>query len=109
MVKVPNRPPTPVEPRPSGVSGGLPLDVCPSLELEVALVEGADLRVGDAVSAHLRSGIVQLLCRGQIVARVEDEATVRKIRQCDEAGGLYEGQVIAAPDGQAVILLEDRG
>ena len=107
MVKVPNRPPTPTKPRSSGVQP--PPEVCPSLTVEVALATGASVHDGDPVAIQLRGNRVRLLCRGQIVAWVDDETTVRMARQCQEAGGRYEGQVAAVAAGRAVILLDGRG
>ena len=104
MVKVPNRPPTPVEPGPSGFEP--PPAVCPSLTIEVAIDTGASVRNGDPVSAQLRGGRVRLLSRGQVVAWVDDETTVGTIKQCHEAGGRYRGQVAAVSAGRVVILLE---
>ena len=104
MVKVPNRPPTPVDPGPSGPEP--PPGACPSLTIEVAIATGASLHNGDPMSAQLRGGRVRLLCRGQVVAWVDDETTVRTIHQCHETGGRYRGQVASVAAGRAVILFE---
>ena len=107
MVEVPNRPPTPAGPRPSGPP--TPREVCPSLMLEVDIGAGVSLREGDPISAQVLGGRVRLLFRGQVVAWVDDETTVRTIKRCQESGGRYEGQVGADATGVAVILLERRG
>ena len=104
MVKVPNRPPTPVEPGPSGPEP--PPELCPPLEVEVAIAPGASVHNGDPVSAQLRQERVRLLSRGQVVAWLDDETTVGTIKQCHEAGGRYRGQVAAVSAGRVVILLE---
>lgn len=105
MVKVPNRPPTPAEPRPSGPP---PPEACPSLVLEVDLGADVSVRKGEPISVQVRGGLVRCLSRGQIVAWVDDETTVKSITKCQEAGGKYEGHVDAVADGVAVILLESR-
>ena len=107
MVKVPNRPPTPIEPRrPADVGIPPPSDACPRLEVEVVIVAGAVVREGDRLSTHIRGERVRLQREGQEVAWVHDQATVEQIKRCQEAGGLYGGLVAAAALDSAVIVLE---
>ena len=107
MVKVPNRPPTPIEPRSSaGVSGQLPAALCPSLEIEITTGTGVSLQVGDPVLAQVLDGHVRLLCHERVVALVEDEAKAGTIIECHEIGVQYKGQVARAHDDRAVILLD---
>ena len=75
MVKVPNRPPTPAEPRSSGKQPQP--EVRPSLTVEVALVAGSSVHDRDPVSAQVRGEQVRLLCRGQVVGEEPVPAAVR--------------------------------
>ena len=107
MVKVPNRPPTPAEPRSSGKQPQP--KVRPSLTVEVALVAGSSVHDRAPVSAQVRGEKVRLLCRGQVVGWVDDAKAAETIIQCHEAGGRYEGHVAAVASGEVVILLEGHG
>ena len=106
MVKAAKGTATRVEKQSTGK--GAPPEACPPLTLEVALAARSTLREGDPVAAQVRGKEVRLLSRGQIVARVDDEAFVRTIRKCIREGGRYEGLVGAVAGDGAVILLEGR-
>ena len=108
MVKARNRPTTSMEPRQVSVMPELALPECPPLEVTVSLAAGASPKKGESVTAHPRPEGVRLLSRGQIVAYVEDEATVQTITACHEAGVRYQGPVDEVSAGRAVILLAGR-
>lgn len=109
MVKVPNRSPTPIEPRPvAGIGGQLPSDVCPPLEVEVAFPSDLAIRVGDPVPVQVRAEQVRLMWHAQVIGFVEDGAKARTIIQCHEGGRPYGGRVTTIEPDRAVILLESR-
>ncbi|MCY3881546.1 MAG: hypothetical protein OXG61_05450 [Chloroflexi bacterium] len=85
---------------------GAPPEACRPLNFEVSIAQGPALAEGDQVSAQLRRGRVRVLHQGQIVAWVDDEAIVRAVKDCTEAGGRYEGKVGAVGADGVVIVLE---
>lgn len=105
MVKIPNRPPTPIGPR-DPVGPPLPPGVCPNTELEVPLDAEASVQTGDPVSVQVREGRVRVLCRGQVIGWVASPEAVEAIRTCHEAGGAYVGRVSSSDGRTAVVELE---
>lgn len=107
MVKIPNRPPTPIGPRdPEGPPPSQHL--CPDLLIEAPVETGATVRAGDPISVQIRDGRVRVLCQGQVIGWVAAPEIVEAIRACQEAGATYSGSVASLDGGTAVIALEGR-
>lgn len=106
MVKVPNRPPTPIEPRVP--PGGPPSSLCPELIAEVLLEGSHNVRLGDLVSVQVRNARVRVLSNGQVVGSIVDPQTVEAILRCSEAGGAYQGRVNSLDMKTASVALEGR-
>ncbi|MXY36494.1 MAG: hypothetical protein F4Y54_06960 [Dehalococcoidia bacterium] len=95
---------TQIEEQPGG-QGASEQD-CPDWTVTVAMAEAEALQVEDEVAAQLRDGRVRLECKGQVVAWVDDEETVRNVTKCREAGGRYQGRVSGKGTDGVVILFE---
>lgn len=105
MVKIPNRPPTPIVPR---NPDGPPPHLCPDLLIELPVETEATVRAGDAISVQIRDGRVRVLCQGQVIGWVSAPEIVEAIRACQEAGATYRGSVASLDGGTAVVTLEGR-
>lgn len=107
MVKIPNRPPTPIGPR-EPVGPPPPPHVCPDIEVDVPLDSGVSVQAGDRVSVQVRDGRVRVGVRGQVIGWVTAREPVEAIRACQEGGGSYVGHVSSLQGKTAVVALEGR-
>lgn len=105
MVKIPNRPPTPIEPRyPAGPP--VPPEICADLSAQVPLEAGALVRVNDRIFTQVRDGRVRVMSRGQVIGWIVDPESVPVIVKCHEAGRAYIGHVVSVAGRTAVVALE---
>jgi len=107
MVKIPNRPPTPIGPR-EPVGPPPPPHVCPDIEVDVPLDSGVSVQAGDRVAVQVRDGRVRVGVRGQVIGWVTAREPVEAIRACQEGGGSYVGHVSSLQGRTAVVALEGR-
>ena len=99
-----------MEPQPSPAANVLlASDLCPPVEVETPPAADLALRVGHAVSVHVREDGVWLQWQGQRLGGVEDSEAARMIADCHKAGRAYVGRVTAVKLGRVEILLECQG
>lgn len=107
MVKIPNRPPTPIGPR-NPIGPPPPSGICADIVIEVSLHADASTQTGDPISVQVRDGRVRVLCRGQVIGWVAAPEAVEAIQTCQDAGRSYVGRVSSLDGGTAVVALEGR-
>lgn len=107
MVKIPNRPPTPIGPR-DPIGPPPPPSVCPDMVIEVSLDAEASIQTGDSIAVQVRDDRVRVLCRGQIIGWVAAPEAVEAIQTCHDAGRSYVGWVSSLDGRIAMVVLEGR-